>query len=175
MVIPKSQSIVMMPFVDANTTTINNKTNVAEAVSANEAVKDEAAHTNQDRHKLSPRNPSSKDAVVGMKVTRSSDQAASTKPVEPTNKNKNITAVGGLGKNQQEDLSNATYPAHTSARNDTSTAKTQGSQRNTTKLVHNTEQDDKCKRMFEWSMMDQWDNTDASAEIDFRDEDKGDS
>jgi hypothetical protein len=138
--------------VDANATTINNKTNVAEAVSANEAVKDEAAHTNQDRHELSPkfgeyatdkslkltltplqeharvadqaastkpvepanknknmkggdekvavlvlvdskeeriRNPSSKDAVVGTKVTRFSDQAASTKPVEPTNKNKN--------------------------------------------------------------------------------------
>jgi hypothetical protein len=41
------------------------------------------------------RNPSSKDAVVGTKVTRFSDQAASTKPVEPTNKNKNKTKKGG--------------------------------------------------------------------------------
>lgn len=35
-------------------------------------------------------NPSSRDAVVGTKDTRSSDQAVSTKPVEPANKNKNM-------------------------------------------------------------------------------------
>jgi hypothetical protein len=41
------------------------------------------------------RNPRSRDDDVGTKVTRSSDQAASTKPVEPTNKNKNKTKKGG--------------------------------------------------------------------------------
>jgi|Transcript_7031 hypothetical protein len=77
-----------------------------------------------------------------------------------------LTAVGGVGKKQQY-LRNATYPTRTSATNDTSTEKTQGSRGNNPKIVLNTEQDEKCKRMFEWSMMDQWDNTDASAEIDF--------
>jgi hypothetical protein len=88
--------------VDANATTINNKTNVAEAVSANEAVKDEAAHTNQDRHELSPKfGEYATDKSLKLTLTplqehaRVADQAASTKPVEPTNKNKNKTKKGG--------------------------------------------------------------------------------